>query len=101
MRRVDRKGDTARPMFPKRPLNAERPFPWRCRKCGRDAVVMTTIEYDAEVRHDGRMHAFTVPSLRIPVCAECGEKVFTEDVDAQINDALRRFEARDVAAGAP
>ncbi len=51
---------------------------------------MATIdEYAAEVRHDGRLHAFTIRSLQIPVCQACGEKVFTEDVDQQVNDALR------------
>ena len=73
----------------KRPIGAERPFPWRCRRCGKNKVVLTTMSYDAEVRHDGRLHRFTVPNLRIPVCEACGEKVFTEKVDDQINAALR------------
>jgi DNA-binding transcriptional regulator YiaG len=51
---------------------------------------MTTIPYDAEVRHDGRVYAFTVPGLVLPVCQACGNKVFTEKVDDQINTALRR-----------
>jgi DNA-binding transcriptional regulator YiaG len=50
---------------------------------------MTTIRYDAEVRHDGRLHAFTVPHLHLPVCEACGARVFTEKVDDQINAALR------------
>jgi putative zinc finger/helix-turn-helix YgiT family protein len=75
---------------PKRPLNADRPFPWRCRHCGQAQVVMTKISYDAEIRHDGRLYAFTVPDLVLPVCKACGEKVFTENVDDQINAALRR-----------
>ena len=49
-----------------------------------------TVEYDAETRHDGRVHQFTIPKLQIPCCQACGEKVFTEDVDQQVNDALRR-----------
>jgi hypothetical protein len=74
---------------PKRPLNADRPFPGRCRDCGERQVVMTTISYGAEVRHDGRLYAFTVPSLELPVCQACGSKVFTENVDDQISAALR------------
>ena len=74
---------------PKRPRNAERPFPWRCRHCGQDKVELTTISYDTEVKHDGRLHLFTVPKLTLPVCRACGEKVFTEKVDDQINAALR------------
>lgn len=50
---------------------------------------MTTVSYDAEVRHDGRLHKFTVRELKIPVCEACGEKVFTEKVDDQIGTALR------------
>jgi putative zinc finger/helix-turn-helix YgiT family protein len=73
----------------KRPFAAQRPFPWRCPHCGKSHVVMTTISYDAEVRHDGRVHTFTVPHLNIPVCQACSAKVFTEKVDDQINAALR------------
>ncbi|MCI0376889.1 MAG: helix-turn-helix domain-containing protein [Gemmataceae bacterium] len=73
----------------KRPFGAERRFPWRCRHCGKSQVVLSTLSYDAEVRHDGRDYTFTVPKLNIPVCRACGKKVFTEKVDAQINAALR------------
>lgn len=73
----------------KRPVAAERPFPWRCRRCAKNDVVLTTIPYNAEIRHDGRTHQFMVPNLQIPVCQACGEKVFTEQVDEQINAALR------------
>jgi len=50
---------------------------------------MARIEYAAEVRHDGRLHKFVIPSLQIPICESCGAKVFTEFVDEQVNDALR------------
>lgn len=50
---------------------------------------MTTTEYTTEVRHDGRLHTITIPELRIPMCSGCGEKVFTEEVDEQVNRALR------------
>ena len=73
----------------KRPLNAEWPFPWRCRQCGKPQVVMKSVNYDAEVRHDGRLYSFTIPRLEVPVCKACGAKVFTAKVDDQINAALR------------
>ena len=50
---------------------------------------MGSVSYDAEIRHDGRVHTFTIPRLHLPVCQACGEKVFTEKVDDQISDALR------------
>ncbi len=46
-------------------------------------------DYPAEVRHDGRLHAFVVHDLETPTCASCGARVFTESVDEQINVALR------------
>lgn len=73
----------------KRPCDAVRPFPWKCASCGEREVQLATVQYAAEVRHDGRLYAFTVPALQIPTCRACGEKVFTEDVDRQIDDALR------------
>ena len=73
----------------KRAPNADRSFPWRCRHCGKQEVDMATTEYNAEVRHDGRLYTFTISDLELPVCRECGERVFTEKVDAQVNDALR------------
>jgi DNA-binding transcriptional regulator YiaG len=50
---------------------------------------MATTRYEANVRYDGRLHTFMIPALELPVCQSCGERVFTEKVDAQINDALR------------
>ncbi len=72
----------------KRPRGAERPFPWQCGHCGKREVTLAKTNYDAEVRHDGRLHKFTVADLELPVCQACGEKVFTEKVDAQVADAL-------------
>ena len=74
---------------PKRTPNAGRSFPWHCRHCGKPEVVLQTIEYEAEIRHDGRLHSFTIPALELPICGACGAKVFTEKVDAQENEALR------------
>ena len=71
----------------KRPEDEARPQ--RCPKCGQLDIVEVTLEYPAEVRHDGRVHKFLIPDLRISCCQACGEKVFTEDVDQQINTALR------------
>ena len=50
---------------------------------------MAKMNYAAEVRHDGRLYKFTIADLQLPVCQACGERVFTEKVDARVNDALR------------
>ncbi len=72
----------------KRPIGAERPFPWRCRHCGKHEVFPACVSYDAEVGHNGTIHTITIASIEIPICRSCGQKVFTEKVDAQINAAL-------------
>jgi putative zinc finger/helix-turn-helix YgiT family protein len=41
------------------------------------------------VRLDGRLHDVTVPELVVPKCSACGELVFSNDTDEQINRALR------------
>ena len=73
----------------KKPLVSHRPFPWRCRDCGEKAVKLSCSDYQAEVRHDGKLHSFLIPKLEAPTCQSCGERVFTETVDEQINVALR------------
>ena len=56
------------------------------------------ISYDAEVKHDGRLHRFPVPRSPFPVprltidkCQRCGEEFFTNLADEQIAAALREF----------
>lgn len=73
----------------KRPFWAQQPFPWRCHDCGKDEVRPARVNYDAEVKYDGRLVAFTVEDLGLPVCGACGAKLFTLEVDDQINAALR------------
>ncbi len=61
----------------------------RCPACAKVVAGLKTIQYSVEVRHGDRIHMVYLPSLKIPVCS-CGERVFTEQVDDQINDALHR-----------
>ena len=75
--------------MPKRPKSIERPFPWRCRNCGKRRVILARLDYEAEVRHDGRLHKFLVPDLELPVCQACGARAITDRVDREINDQLR------------
>ena len=64
-------------------------FPWRCYHCAKDQVYLACVRYQAEIPHDGHVHKFTIPQVDIPVCRACGEKVFTNQVDDQINAAMR------------
>ncbi len=67
-----------------------RPFPWRCPKCLKREVQPTIIaDYQARVKHDGRVHEVVVRDLKIAQCQACGETIFTFETDEQINAALR------------
>jgi len=76
------------PKRDKRPRNAERPFPWRCRQCHQETVVPTRIDYPTKVNYDGRLVSFVAKGIEIPICQNCGDKRFTLEVDDQINAAL-------------
>lgn len=71
-------------------LNAK-PHPRCCTACGETAVMSAEIAYDAEVRHDGRLHRFPIHRLTIDKCQRCGEEFFTNRTDEQIAAALREF----------
>lgn len=73
----------------KRHPAADRPFPWHCRQCRQESVIPARIDYACEINFDGQLVTVTTRDLEIPICSNCGEKVFTENVDDQINIALR------------
>lgn len=70
--------------------DAGKPYPRRCAACGEVGVRQTQIEYDAEVRHDGKLHAFRIPLLEIDQCGDCGEQYFTSVTDDLISLGLRQ-----------
>ena len=74
----------------KRHPMADKPFPWRCRNCREMSVVPQRIDYQDRVRYDDRMVSYLARDIEIPICRNCGEKVFTENVDAQLCEALQR-----------
>jgi len=69
---------------------AGKPYPRRCAACGEVTVIQSHISYDAEVRHDGKLHEFHIPSLEIDECRNCKEQYFTSVTDDQMNLGLRK-----------
>jgi len=67
----------------------DRPFPWKCPACLKQEVVPARIPYPAEIKYDGALHSVPVPNLEIPRCRSCGELLFNDHADEQINEALR------------
>lgn len=73
----------------KRHPNADAPYPRQCPKCRQMTVMLQRIDYKDEVRYDDHLVSFLAHDIEIPICQNCGEKVFTEIVDDQLNVALR------------
>jgi DNA-binding transcriptional regulator YiaG len=71
--------------------SAEKPYPRRCAACGEIAVSKQFIQYDAEVRHDGKLYSFPITNVRIDQCQKCREQYFTNATSEQINLELRRY----------
>lgn len=72
------------------PIAKSKPFPWECPKCFQRDVAPRNIDFSLQVNHEGRLHAIVVPGLRVPVCAACGERVFTSEADDVIEAAVRQ-----------
>ena len=70
---------------------ADRPFPWVCPRCSKSEVRPAIKSHTAIVKHDGVIHSLNIPRLEIPTCGHCGEELFSNRVDEQINDALRSY----------
>ena len=68
----------------------EKPFPWRCPKCGSREVSPSAQPYKFSANYDGRIYQFEVDSLDIPTCRSCGERVFSKTVNDEIDKAIRR-----------
>jgi len=68
-----------------------RPFPWRCPACMMDEVVPSCVPYQIDIKHDGVLHAVSLPNLKVPRCRSCGELLFDDAADEQINVALREL----------
>jgi hypothetical protein len=69
--------------------SAEKPFPWRCPKCGQLSVTRVTIPYRCQRKLDSSVVTVEVPNLSVPRCSNCGELVFDYPADEQIRAALR------------
>src|SRR5262245_59599655 len=68
----------------------EREYPWKCRKCRRTAVSPVTVDYTADMEHDGRKYTVTVPQLRVLECAECHARLLPDESYLKLDEELRK-----------
>lgn len=69
----------------------QRSFPWICQSCKSQSVFPSHTNYRARLKHKGTIYKFEVPDLNIPICQSCQEKVFTREVDEQINKTFEEI----------
>ncbi len=66
-----------------------RPFPWKCRECGKRTLKPVVVDYSTEMEHDGRLYSFTVPNLEILECEACHSRVLPKAALEAVVDKLR------------
>ena len=64
-------------------------FDCPCPTCGQGELLLETISHEAEIKHDGRLHTFTIPHLHVKKCNACGEVFFDATSHDEISQALR------------
>lgn len=66
------------------------PFPWYCHDCGHTEVRPAVVRnYQTKIKHNGKVYSVTVPEFHVPQCGSCGEMVFGNDAEEQIDRAFR------------
>jgi putative zinc finger/helix-turn-helix YgiT family protein len=66
-----------------------RPYPWKCRSCGKQSLKPVVVDYTTEMEHDGRLYSLMVPNLEILECEACRSRVLPEAALAAVVDKLR------------
>ena len=67
----------------------DRPFPWKCPACLQREVYPHQLDYTTTIKHDGLLVDLHLPTFEVPKCRVCGELLFNDLADQQINVAIR------------
>jgi putative zinc finger/helix-turn-helix YgiT family protein len=67
-----------------------RPYPWKCRRCRKQAVHPRVADYSTEIEHDGRIYPVTVPDLPMLECSECHARTLPDASFEQVMGAFRQ-----------
>jgi putative zinc finger/helix-turn-helix YgiT family protein len=66
-----------------------RPYPWKCHTCHERQVNPVTVDYTADLEHDGRVYPVTVSGLEVLRCGHCGAQVLPHEAGLKLTEALR------------
>jgi len=67
-----------------------RPYPWKCRRCRKEAVRPKVADYTTEIEHDGRSYSVTAPNLDILECTECSARTLPDKSFEEVMNAFRQ-----------
>jgi putative zinc finger/helix-turn-helix YgiT family protein len=70
--------------------NVARPYPWKCRSCGKQTLSPAVVDYSTSLEHDGRSYDFVIPELELLECTSCGQRVLPDGAQERVYDGLRR-----------
>lgn len=68
-----------------------RPCPRDCFRCRKSEVYPTVVPYSLQVKYEDSLYTVEIRELETPRCRACGEIVFDNHVDEQINAAQRKL----------
>ena len=65
--------------------DSDKQFPWYCHLCNKYEIIPQITNLDYNTQHKGKRYSFTVYDINIPTCQKCGYKVFTDEVENQMD----------------
>ena len=65
-----------------------KPFPWTCNNCHEKDVYYTRTPYSCKVKFKEQIYNMEIPDLEVAKCRKCGELIFDEHADSQLQFAL-------------
>jgi putative zinc finger/helix-turn-helix YgiT family protein len=67
----------------------QRPYPWKCPKCGERKVNPVLVDYSDVMEHDGRSYTVAVNGLEILRCEGCGNEMLPDESYEKLAEAMR------------
>jgi putative zinc finger/helix-turn-helix YgiT family protein len=71
-------------------MTMARPFPWKCRECGKPEVRPVIVDYSTELEHDGRLYSVTIKDAQVLKCQACGSEILPHETHERLLEALRK-----------
>jgi putative zinc finger/helix-turn-helix YgiT family protein len=80
-----------------------KPYPRYCARCRAYSMQRSRVPHRASIKHDGKVHEFSIRSLIVDKCESCAYELFTGETDEQLSAELRKhlglLQPREILAG--